>query len=111
MPPVGASEGVDRLKMAVCCRDGCHLVAGFVAGDFPVWIREKPVIRDILIFIIISGNESNEIFQENSQSKICRPDGSLQVFRGSLPDFVAGCCRPACLSMEVAYGKKQAAKK
>ena len=43
MPPVGASEGVDRLKMAVCCRDGCHLVAGFVAGDFPVWIQEKPV--------------------------------------------------------------------
>ncbi|EGT3656020.1 hypothetical protein DD082_01005 [Clostridioides difficile] len=43
MPPVGASEGVDRLKMAVCCRDGCHLVAGFVAGDFPVWIRKKPV--------------------------------------------------------------------
>ena len=32
-----------RLKMAVCCRDGCHLVAGFVAGDFPVWIRKKPV--------------------------------------------------------------------
>ena len=32
-----------RLKMAVCCRDGCRLVAGFVAGDFPVWIREKPV--------------------------------------------------------------------
>lgn len=27
-----------------------------------------------------------------------------------MPDFVAGCCRPACLSMEVAYGKKQAAK-
>ena len=23
--------------------DGCHLVAGFVAGDFPVWIRKKPV--------------------------------------------------------------------
>ena len=43
MPPVGASEGVDRLKTAVCCRDGCQLVAGFVAGDFPVWIREKPV--------------------------------------------------------------------
>jgi hypothetical protein len=43
MPPVGTSEGVDRLKMAVSCRDGCRLVAGFVAGDFPVWIREKPV--------------------------------------------------------------------
>ena len=38
----------------------------------------------------VSGNESNEIFQENLESKICRPDGSLQVFGGSLPDFVAG---------------------
>ena len=43
LPPVGASEGVDCLKMAVCCRDSCQLVAGFVAGDSPVWIREKPV--------------------------------------------------------------------
>ena len=43
MPPAGTSEGVDRLKMVVCCRAGCHLVAGFVAGDFPVWIRKKPV--------------------------------------------------------------------
>ena len=53
------------MKIAVCCRDGCHLVAGFVAGDFPVWIRKSLYLRDILIFIIISGNESNEIFQEN----------------------------------------------
>ena len=29
-------------------------------------------IRDILIIIFIFGNESNEIFQENSQSKIYR---------------------------------------
>ncbi len=90
MPPAGTSEGVDRLKMAVCCRDGCQLVAGFVAGDFPVWIQEKPVNKGYFNIIFISGNESNEIFQENSQSKIYRPDGSLQVFRGSLPDFVAG---------------------
>ena len=65
MPPVGASEGVDSLKMAVCCRDGCHLVAGFVAGDFPVWIREKPVSKGYFNSLFISGNESNEIFQEN----------------------------------------------
>lgn len=46
----------------------------------------------------LPGNESNEIFQENSQSKIYRPDGSLQVFRGSLPDFVAGAAvRPVSL--------------
>lgn len=45
-----------------------------------------------------SGNESNEIFQENLESKICRPDGSLQVFGGSLPDFVAGVL-PAVLSL------------
>ncbi|MSS94964.1 hypothetical protein FYJ53_14515 [Eubacterium sp. BL-380-WT-2B] len=43
MPPDGTSEGVDRIKPSACCRVGCHLVAGFVAGDFPVWIREKPV--------------------------------------------------------------------
>ena len=36
-------QGVDRIKLAVCCRDGCHLVAGFVAGDSPVWIRKKSV--------------------------------------------------------------------
>lgn len=53
MPPVGASEGVDRLKTAVCCRVGCHLVAGFVSGDFPVWIREKPVNKDILIYLYL----------------------------------------------------------
>ena len=41
--PAGTAEGVDRIKLAVCCRDGCHLVAGFVAGDSPVWIRKKPV--------------------------------------------------------------------
>jgi hypothetical protein len=98
MPPAGTSEGVDRLKMVVCCRDGCHLVAGFVAGDFPVWIREKPVSKGYFNSLFISGNESNEIFQENSQSKIYRPDGSLQVFRGSLPDFVAGAAvRPVSL--------------
>ena len=43
MLPAGTAEGVDRLKMVFCCRDGCRLVAGFVAGDFPVWIRKKPV--------------------------------------------------------------------
>ena len=54
--------------------------------------RQKGWERDV------SGNESNEIFQENSQSKICRPDGSLQVFGGSLPDFVAGAAvRPVSL--------------
>ena len=55
-------------------------------------------VQYILIIIFIFGNESNEIFQENSQSKIYRPDGSLQVFRGSLPDFVAGAAvRPVSL--------------
>ena len=54
--------------------------------------RQKGWERDV------SGNESNEIFQENSQSKIYRPDGSLQVFGGSLPDFVAGAAvRPVSL--------------
>ncbi len=65
MLSAGTAEGVDRIKLAVCCRDGCHLVAGFVAGDFPVWIRKKPVNKGFLISISISGNESNEIFQEN----------------------------------------------
>ena len=98
MPPAGTSEGVERVKMVDCCRDGCHLVAGSVAGDFPVWIREKPVSKGYFNSLFISGNESNEIFQENSQSKIYRPDGSLQVFRGSLPDFVAGAAvRPVSL--------------
>ena len=58
--------------------------------------RQKGWERDV------SGNESNEIFQENSQSKIW-PDGSLQVFGGSLPVLPSG----LSLSMEVAYGKKQ----
>ena len=98
MPPVGASEGVDCLKMAVCCRDSCQLVAGFVAGDFPVWMREKPVNKAFSNIYFFSGNESNEIFQENLESKICRSDDSLQVFRGSLPDFVAGAAvRPVSL--------------
>ena len=43
MPPVGTAKGVDRIKPAVCCRGGCRLVAGFVAGDFLAWIREMPV--------------------------------------------------------------------
>lgn len=43
MPPVGASERVDRLKMVVCCRDGCRLIAGFVAGKSPVYVLEMPI--------------------------------------------------------------------
>ena len=70
------------------------MVAAWLPGSLPgislSGYGKSLYLRDILLFIIISGNESNEIFQENSQSKIYRPDGSLQVFRGSLPDFVAG---------------------
>ena len=65
MPPVGASEGVDRLKMAVRCRDGCQLVAGFVADKFMVLIWKKSVNKGFLLSIYVSGNESNEILQEN----------------------------------------------
>ena len=95
MPPDGASEGVDRLKMAVCCRDGCHLVAGFVAGDFPVWIREKPVNKAFSnIYLSLRQRKQRDFFQENSQSKIYRPDGSLQVSevrcRTSLPVLPSG---------------------
>ena len=38
MPPAGTSEGVDRLTRTVCFRDGCRLVAGFVAGKSMVLI-------------------------------------------------------------------------
>ena len=80
--------------MMVCCQ----LVAGFVADKFMVLIWKKSVNKGFLLSIYVSGNESNEIFQENSQSKIYRPDGSLQVFRGSLPDFVADAAvRPVSL--------------
>ena len=41
MLPAGTAEGVDRIKLAVCCRDGCHLVAGFVAGEFSGLDTEK----------------------------------------------------------------------
>ncbi len=41
MPLAGTSEGVDRLKMVVCCQDGCQHVAGFVAGGFSGLDMEK----------------------------------------------------------------------
>lgn len=80
MPPAGASEGVDRLTMTVCCRDGCQLVAGFVADKFMVLIWKKPINKGFLLSIYVSGNESNEVLQENLKSKKSRSDGSLQVF-------------------------------
>ena len=61
MPPAGTSEGVDCLRMMVCCRDGCQLVAGFVADKFMVLIWKKPVNKGFLLSIYVSGNESNEI--------------------------------------------------
>ena len=39
---------------------------------------------------LFSDNESNEISQENLKSKKRWSDDRLQVFRGLLPDFVAG---------------------
>lgn len=70
------------------------MVAAWLPGSLPgislSGYGKSLYLRDILLFIIISGNESNEIFQENSQSKIYRPDGSLQVFGGSLPVLPSG---------------------
>jgi hypothetical protein len=63
---------------------------GSLPGIFGSEYGKSPQIRRFLISIYSSGNENNEIFQENLESKICRSDDSLQVFRGSLPDFVAG---------------------
>jgi len=56
---------VDRLTRKVCCRDGCQLVAGFVADKFMVLIWKKSVNKGFLLSIYVSGNESNEILQEN----------------------------------------------
>ena len=89
MPSAGTSEGVDRLTMTICCLDGCQLVAGFVADKFMVLIWKKPVNKGFLLSIYVSGNESNEILQENLKSKKRWPDDRLQVFRSPLPDFVA----------------------
>lgn len=80
MPPAGASEGVDRLTRTVCCRDGCQLVAGFVADKFMVLIWKRPINKGFLLSIYVSGNESNEILQENLKSKNYKPDDCLQVF-------------------------------
>ena len=80
MPSAGTSAGVDRLTRTVCCRDGCRLVAGFVADKFMVLIWEKPVNKGFLLSIYVSGNESNEILQENLKSKKSGSDDSLQVF-------------------------------
>ena len=65
MSPTGISAGVDRLTRKVCCWDGCQLVAGFVADKFMVLIWKKSVNKGFLLSIYVSGNESNEILQEN----------------------------------------------
>ena len=65
MPSAGTSAGVDRLTRTVCCRDGCRLVAGFVADKFMVLIWKKSVNKGFLLSIYVSGKESNEILQEN----------------------------------------------
>lgn len=79
MPPAGTSEGVDRIKSVVCCRAGCQLVAGVVADKFMVLIWQKSVNKGFLLSIYVSGNERNEILQENLKSKKSKSDGSLQV--------------------------------
>ena len=65
MPPVGDAKGVDRLKIAVCSRDGCQLVAGFVAGDFPVWIREKPVNKGYFnIYLYLRQRKQRDFYKK-----------------------------------------------
>ncbi len=80
MPSAGTSAGVDRLTRTVCCRDGCQLVAGFVSDKFMVLIWKRPINKGFLLSIYVSGNESNEILQENLKSKNYKPDDCLQVF-------------------------------
>ncbi|HBH1766818.1 TPA: hypothetical protein KRM70_002631 [Clostridioides difficile] len=56
------------------------MVAGFVADKFMVLIWKKLVNKGFLLSIYVSGNESNEILQENLKSKKSGSDDSLQVF-------------------------------
>ena len=53
MPLAGTSEGVDRLKMVVCCQDGCQHVAGFVAGGFSGLDMEKARKYGIYLYLFL----------------------------------------------------------
>ena len=81
---------MDCLIYGACCPVGCRLVADFVAakvgGVDTINTRKERLLGGYLF----SDNESNEISQENLKSKKRWSDDRLQVFRGLLPDFVAG---------------------
>jgi len=72
-------------RLPVCCRvryrknpfGGCRKC------------RNIKVFLHLLLFIFIYDNESNKEIKENQERKNREPDIRLQVFRGSLPDFVA----------------------
>ena len=53
---------MDRLKIAVCCRDGCHLVAGFVAGFLSALIF-------VLFFHSLYGSFIDTVFFESSRHR------------------------------------------
>jgi len=59
----------------------------------------------LLLFFIITDNESNEKLKENRKSKNNKPDIRLQVLWCPLPDFVAVSFLSGFLYGGNAYGK------
>lgn len=78
MPPVGASEGVDRLKMAVRCRDGCQLVAGIVADKLMVLIWKKPASKGFYDLSMFPATKATRFYKKTYKAKI---DRQMFLFR------------------------------
>lgn len=96
MPPAGASQRVDRLKSAACCRAGCRFVAGFVAGEIPLKDAENAVIsRYFLIFFYLFLSMTTKATKKSKKIRKGKKGAgySLAGFSG----FVAGLrCRRRC---------------
>lgn len=98
MPPVGASQRMDGLKFAVCCRAGCRFVAGFVTGKIPLEDAGNAVIsRYFFIFFYLflfmttkATKKSKKIRKGKTGSRIfvCRFFGVR--CRTSLPQALSG---------------------
>ena len=108
MPPAGASKGVDRLKSAVGCRVDCRFVVWFVAGNWDAQQGENAGISRLFSIPFFLRQRKQQEILKNVKSKNSRPDLCLQVFRGSLPNFVAAALPGLISFMEVnAYGRKE----
>lgn len=79
MPPVGASKGMGRLKSAVCCRDNCRFVVGFVAGEWDA--KGAGNAGKIRIPSLLSLSPATKATRNSKKNQITKPLRRILVCR------------------------------